>query len=111
MDYNTCKGSKFWSLMENCYQFKAIPIIQSICTGGNFELDAMYTVFCQIEAILNSRPITTISDDPKDTVPLSSLILINGLWSSQLPFVADPTIEELHEAEQCPRKYSTTCTD
>jgi hypothetical protein len=33
--------------------------------------DSLNTLFCEIESILNSRPLTTISDDPNDLEPLT----------------------------------------
>ena len=52
--------------------------------GGKFKIDEMHVVLCQIEAILNARPITTISDDAKDSMPLTLSILLNGFESSVL---------------------------
>ena len=71
--------------------------------GGKLKLDEMYISHCQLEDILNSRPITTISDDAKDTVPFTLSMLLNGFKSSQLPSVANPTIDELTEKEKCPK--------
>ena len=69
---------------------------------GNLQLE-MYTVLCQIEAILISRPITTISDDAKYTVhddaKYTPSMLLYGFKSTQLTIVADLTIDE-----KCPRK-------
>ena len=79
---------------------------KTIGDGGKLKLDEMYTVLCQIEDIFNSRPITTISDNAKDTVPLTPSILLNGFNSSQLHIVADPTIVELIEDKKCSRKRS-----
>ena len=78
---------------------------KTVGNGGKLKLDEIYKVPCQIEAILNSRPITAISDDAKDTVPLTSLMLHNNFKSSQLPIVADLIIDKLNEDEKRPRKH------
>ena len=72
-----------------------------------FELDEMYTVLCQIEAFLNSRPITTISDNAKDTVPLTPSRLLKGFKSTQLPIVADPTVDKVFKDQKWPRQRFT----
>ena len=33
--------------------------------------DNLQTLFCEVEAIVNSRPITTVSEDPDDLKPLT----------------------------------------
>ena len=33
--------------------------------------DGLRTLFCEVEAILNSRPLTTVSQDPRDMEPLT----------------------------------------
>ena len=68
---------------------------KTIGNRGKLHLDEMYTVLCQIEAVQNSRQITTISDDAKDTVRLTPSMLLKGLKSTQLSIVADPTIDEI----------------
>ncbi|KAG8225878.1 hypothetical protein J437_LFUL006038 [Ladona fulva] len=41
--------------------------------------EELYTLLCQVEACLYSRPLTPLSDDPNDTKSLTSLhFLING---------------------------------
>ena len=45
--------------------------------------DILHTVFCEIENIVNSRPMTKISDDVTDDVPLTPnhLLLMRGNFS------------------------------
>ena len=33
--------------------------------------ERLYTLMCEVEAIVNSRPITKVSDDPKDVSKVS----------------------------------------
>ncbi len=33
--------------------------------------EGLYTILCEVEAIMNDRPITKASDDPNDLEPLS----------------------------------------
>lgn len=40
--------------------------------------DGLHTEFCKVEAILNDRPITKVSDDPNDTNTQQSFLLLKG---------------------------------
>ena len=44
-------------------------------------------MLCQVEAVLNSRPLTVVSDDAKDSYPLNSAMLLTGFHNHQLPLV------------------------
>ena len=63
-------------------------------------MDELYTIICQIEGILNSRPLTSFSDDPKDFMPLTPAMLVNGFNASQLPLVVEPV--RYLPNEECP---------
>lgn len=44
-----------------------------------------YTTLCRAEAVLNSRPLTAVSSDPEDPLPLSPAHLALGRGLSQIP--------------------------
>ncbi len=50
--------------------------------------EELQTLFCEVESILNSRPITTLSDDHHDLEPLTPnhiLLLKSSAASTVLP--------------------------
>ena len=49
----------------------------------NFE--ELQTLFCQIEMVLNSHPISFLSDDPKDELPPTPADLCMGAKLEALP--------------------------
>lgn len=54
-------------------------ILFSVTKQQTLDDESLLTVMCEVEMILNSRPLTTISDDPNDLEPLTpnQLLLCN----------------------------------
>ena len=46
--------------------------------GTRLDTDSFHTLICEIEAIINSRPITTVSDDPNDLEALTPNHILTG---------------------------------
>lgn len=55
-------------------------VLGSILRQQTLDDDALQTVLCEAEAILNSRPITKLSEDPNDLEPLTPnhILLMKG---------------------------------
>ncbi|CAG9131206.1 unnamed protein product [Plutella xylostella] len=52
---------------------------------AHLDFEEMYTVLVQIEGILNSRPITPLSSDPSDLIPLTPSHFLIGRTCTMLP--------------------------
>lgn len=54
-------------------------------TEGNMTYEELCTLMSQIESVLNSRPLTPISDDPNDFKVLTPANFLVGEWYSTFP--------------------------
>lgn len=46
-------------------------VLHSVLRQQTLNDEGLQTILCEVEAILNSRPITTVSSDPRDLEPLT----------------------------------------
>ncbi len=46
-------------------------VLSSVLTQQTLDDEGLHTVLCEVEAILNNRPITKMSEDPNDLEPLT----------------------------------------
>lgn len=60
---------------------------------ANLDYEEMNTVLVQIEGILNSRPLTPLSSDPSDLIPLTPSHFLIGQTITMLPSPQVPTNE------------------
>lgn len=52
---------------------------------ASLEFEELYTIICDIESLMNSRPLTTISEDTEDLVPLTPSMFLQGIRETGLP--------------------------
>lgn len=55
-------------------------VLSSVLRQQTLDDDALHTALCEVEAILNDRPVTQLSDDPCDleTLTPNHLLLLKG---------------------------------
>lgn len=59
--------------------------LRRVLGSAHLTYEEMYTVLCQIEGILNSRPLTPLSSDPSDLTALTPFHFLIGRSLSVLP--------------------------
>lgn len=55
-------------------------VLKSVLHQQQLDDDSLHTILCEVEAILNDRPITQLSEDPNDLEPLTPnhILLLKG---------------------------------
>ena len=81
-------------------------LFETIGTTANIYLDEVYAMLCQVEAVLNARPLTVVSDDVKDSQHLNPATLLTGFFhNNQNPLVVSP----IPKNEEGPKSAFNTC--
>ncbi|XP_071053596.1 uncharacterized protein [Onthophagus taurus] len=68
--------------------------LRRVAGNASFTYENFYTLLVQIEAILNSRPLTQLSTDPNDTTPLTPAHFLIGRKLTSPP---DPSLSHISE--------------
>ncbi|XP_028406775.1 uncharacterized protein LOC114529217 [Dendronephthya gigantea] len=77
--FNPPTGSHHGGVWERCIRTTR-KVIQGIIKEQVLDDEGINTLMCEVEAIVNGRPITKLSDDPQDMEPLTPnhLLLLRG---------------------------------
>lgn len=77
--FNPLMGSHHGGVWERMIRMIR-RILNSVLHQQILDDDGLHTLMCEVEAILNDRPITKLSDDPNDLEPLTpnNLLLLKG---------------------------------
>jgi len=76
-------GSHFGGIWESCIR-TVRKILQSLLREQITDDERLATFMCEVKGIMNSRPITSVSSDPKDIEPLTPNHLL--LLQSEVAF-------------------------
>jgi hypothetical protein len=56
--------------------------------GRSFlQYEDLQTILCNTEAVINSRTLTYLSEDPKDSSPLTTAMFIQGIPTMGVPIL------------------------
>ncbi|XP_028317687.1 uncharacterized protein LOC114472566 [Gouania willdenowi] len=82
--FNPPAASHFGGIWER--QIKTIrKVLNSVVKQQTIDEEGLHTLMCEVEAIINSRPITRVSDDPNDLEALSPNHLLLMKVKTPLP--------------------------
>ena len=68
--FNPPFGSHHGGVWERCIR-TIRKILNALLKEQNLDDEALYTLMCEVESIVNGRPITKVSDDPRDMSALT----------------------------------------
>ena len=78
--FNPPAGSHFGGVWERCIR-SVRKVMKALMHQQTLDDESLATLMCEVEAIVNGRPITKLSNDPNDSEPLTPnhlLLLRNG---------------------------------
>jgi len=76
--------------------------------GSRLDDDSLQTLMCEVEAMINSRPLTAISSDAKDPVPLSPNQILTMKTSIVIPPPGKFQCNDVY-MRQCQRRVQYLC--
>ncbi len=68
--FNPPFGSHFGGVWEGCIR-TIRKILSAVLNQQHVDDECLMTIMCEVESIMNSRPLTKVSDDPKDLEALT----------------------------------------
>ena len=77
-------GSHFGGIWERCNR-TVLKILQALLREQITDEESLATLMCEVENIMNSQPITTVSSDPNDNEPLTPNHLLLLISEVALP--------------------------
>lgn len=77
--FNPPAGSHFGGVWERCIR-TVRKVLNALLKQQTLDDEGLQTLLCEVESIVNGRPITKVSDDPKDLQALtpSHLLLLRS---------------------------------
>ncbi|XP_023214294.1 uncharacterized protein LOC111617199, partial [Centruroides sculpturatus] len=71
----------WWERLVGCVK----QIIRRILGRASLTYEELYTIICEVEGLMNSRPLTTLSEDTEDLIPLTPNMFLQGIKETGLP--------------------------
>ena len=68
--FNPPAGSHHGGVWERCIR-TVRKVMKALCKEQTLDDEGLLTLMCEVEAIVNGRPITKVSDDPRDPEALT----------------------------------------
>ncbi|CAL8130362.1 unnamed protein product [Orchesella dallaii] len=71
----------FWERMVGVVK----STLRKVLGKASLDFEELETVLCEVEAVVNQRPLTYISEDDKDLEPLSPYLFLTGNKTADIP--------------------------
>ena len=82
--FNSPSASHHGGVWERCIR-SVRKVFNAVLKEQTLTDESLQTLMCEVEAVINSRPLTTVSSDPKDLEPLTPNHLLQLREPSTVP--------------------------
>jgi hypothetical protein len=62
-------------------------LLGRLLARSSLHYEELQKILCNTEAVINSRPLTYLSEDPKDLSPLTPAMFIQGIPTMGVPIL------------------------
>lgn len=62
-------------------------LLRRLLGRSSLQYENLQTILCDTEAVINSRPLAYLSEDPKDLSPLTPAMFIQGIPTMGVPIL------------------------
>ncbi len=87
-------GAPHWGGLWEAGIKSAKGHLRRIMGKSSFTFEELATVLCEIEAVLNSRPMVQVTDDPSDLAAITPGMLSGSKSTKYLPLAVPTAIEK-----------------
>ena len=105
--WNPPDGPHFGGVFKSMIK-SAKHAIAAVFGDAEVNDEELETIFISVESLLNSRPLTTVSENPNDDLVLTqNHFLIGQMGGDFVPEVVDDTFQPKEALAESPRAYKT----
>ena len=83
------EAAPWWGALHERLVRSVKDCLKATLRRETIDRDTLLTILCEAEAVVNSRPLAEVSDDPDDPLPVTPSMLIRGFDTVSCPYPTD----------------------